>query len=142
MSKIIDLKKYKQHKENVELIEHMLDICCTIKGIDWSERNELTNEEIRCYLNQYLDMTEAEDNLYEIISKLFRDEEEPTKSEKSVDILMNNIASSLEYGFEPYHVYDDSDLNSVFEAIDKSYPDNPEISELIKNKISEKIKKL
>tara|TARA_Y100001972_G_C7627617_1_gene314904 strand:- start:964 stop:1401 length:438 start_codon:yes stop_codon:yes gene_type:complete len=142
MSKVIDLKAYKLHKESVELIEHMLDICCTLKGVDWSERDDLSNEEIRHYLKQYLDMTDAEPGVYETISKLFPDETETSFADRSTEILMNNIASSFEGGIEPYHVLEDTDLNKIFETIDESYPNNPEISELIKNKIAEKIKTL
>ena len=141
MSKVIDLKSYKQHKESVELIEGMLDFCCAMKGIDWSERNTLTNEEIISYLNQYLDYTEAEEELYGIIKKLFSGEPEMTRVEKSTDILMNNVRNALGGDFESYHVLDEEDLEKAFEAIDKSYPDNPEISNLIRNKITERLKK-
>ena len=141
MSKVIDLKSYKQHKESVELIEGMLDFCCAMKGIDWSERNTLTSEEIVSYLNQYLDYTEAEEELYGIVKKLFSGEPEMTRAEKGADILMNNVRNALGGDFEPYHVLDEDDLEKAFEAIDRSYPDNPEISNLIRNKITERLKK-
>lgn len=141
MSKVIDLKSYKQHKENTELIERMLDLCCVMKGIDWSERNTLTNEEIISYLSQYLDHTEAEEEQYEIVKKIFSGEQKMTRAKKSAEILMNNVRHALGGDFESYHLMDEEDLEKAFEAIDKSYPDNPEISNLIRNKITEQLKK-
>jgi len=140
MTKIIDLNAYRRHKEDTQLVENMLDICCVLKGIPWEERNGLSNDEIKHYLGEYLSSIEADKEDYEILSKLFPDNIEPTKIEKSLDILMSNIGASLEEGVEPYSVLDDSDLEKAFEAIEKSFPNNPEISELIRNKITEKIK--
>ncbi len=140
MPKVIDLKSYKEHKENTELIEGMLNLCCVMKGIDWSERNTLTSEEIMYYLNQYLDYTEAEEELYGIVKKLFSVEPETTRVQKATDILMNNVSLAFDGDFEPYHVLSEDDLEKAFEAIDKSYPNNPEISNSIRSKITERLK--